>query len=171
MMDKIYAIVDIETTGGQAQIHAITEIAIVIYDGENIINKYQTLINPEQEIPSFIQSLTGISNEMVAQAPYFSQVARDVYTILNGKIFVAHNVSFDYSFVSLHLRKYGYILDSEKLCSIKLARKVMPGLPSYSLGKICDHFQISINGRHRAMGDALATTTLFGMILSKSIDQ
>lgn len=164
-MNRLYAIVDIETTGGHASSNGITEIAIIVCDGNNIIEEYQTLINPEKEIPVFIESLTGISNKMVAEAPLFKEVAAKIYAILNNKIFIAHNVNFDYSFVNYHLIKEGYHLNCKKLCSVRLARKIFPGLPSYSLGKICRHFNINNISRHRAMGDALATTNLFFLML------
>lgn len=165
MDQKLYAIVDIETTGGHANAHGLTEIAIFIHDGEQIIDQYQTLINPFQEIPIFIQGLTGITNEMVAQAPAFEEVAPQIFSLLDQKIFVAHNVNFDYSFVYHHLKKVGYQLQSKKLCTVRLARKIFPGLPSYSLGKLCRSLGIDTPNRHRAAGDAFATTTLFKMML------
>ncbi|MBD3750750.1 MAG: GIY-YIG nuclease family protein [Sphingobacteriales bacterium] len=165
MDQKLYAIVDIETTGGHANAHGLTEIAIFIHDGEQIIDQYQTLINPFQEIPIFIQSLTGISAEMVAQAPAFEDVAPQIFALLDQKIFVAHNVNFDYSFVHHHLKKAGYHLQSKKLCTVRLARKIFPGLPSYSLGKLSRSLGIDTPNRHRAVGDAFATTTLFKMML------
>lgn len=164
-MKEQYAIVDIETTGGHANAHGITEIAIFIHDGEQVIDQYETLINPFQEIPIFIQGLTGITDEMVSKAPAFSDVAETIFKLLDNKIFIAHNVNFDYSFVHHHLKKEGYHLQSKKLCTVRLARKVFPGLPSYSLGKLCRSLRIETNSRHRAAGDAFATTTLFKMML------
>ncbi|MBK0382560.1 GIY-YIG nuclease family protein [Pedobacter sp. SD-b] len=164
-MDNLYAIVDIETTGGHASAHGITEIAIYIHNGNEIVDEYQTLINPFQEIPVFIQSLTGISNEMVSKAPSFEEVAPKIFELLDQKIFVAHNVNFDYSFVNHHLKKEGFTLGNKKLCTVRLARKIFPGLPSYSLGKLSRSLNISIKNRHRAAGDAFATASIFKMMV------
>jgi DNA polymerase-3 subunit epsilon len=164
-MRELYAIVDIETTGGHANAHGITEIAIVIHNGERVIEQYETLINPYQPIPIFIQGLTGITDEMVSKAPPFANVALKIFSLLDQKIFVAHNVNFDFSFVHHHLKKEGLILNSKKLCTVRLARKIFPGLPSYSLGKLTRNLNIHIPNRHRAMGDAFATATLFKMMV------
>ncbi|WP_017258292.1 exonuclease domain-containing protein [Pedobacter arcticus] len=164
-MSRLYAIVDIETTGSHANANGITEIAIYIHDGENVVDEYQTLINPKQEIPVFIQSLTGINDEMVKSAPTFEEVAPIIFDYLDGRVFVAHNVNFDYSFINHHLKREGFTLNSKKLCTVRLARKILPGLPSYSLGKLCRSLNITIENRHRAAGDALATTVLFKMMV------
>jgi len=164
-MGELYAIVDIETTGGHANAHGITEIAIIIHNGEEIIEQYETLINPFQSIPIFIQGLTGITDEMVSKAPPFKEVAAKIFSLLHQKIFVAHNVNFDFSFVHHHLKKESLLLNSKKLCTVRLARKIFPGLPSYSLGKLSRNLNIHIPNRHRAMGDAFATATLFKMMV------
>ncbi|SDH58529.1 DNA polymerase-3 subunit epsilon [Chitinophaga filiformis] len=161
----MYAIVDIETTGGHASANGITEIAIFIYDGQEVVQQYETLINPGVPIPRYIQSLTGITDDMVASAPSFEEVAADIYALIHDKIFVAHNVNFDYSFLQYHLAKAGYQLRSKKLCTVRLGRKIVPGLPSYSLGNLCKSLQITVTQRHRASGDAAATVTLFGLLL------
>lgn len=161
----MYAIVDIETTGGHASANGITEIAICIHNGKKVIERYQTLVNPQRDIPIYIRALTGISNEMVSTAPLFEEVAADIYHLLNGKVFVAHNVNFDHSFVRYHLGAAGYDLQCNKLCTVRLGRKILPGLPSYSLGKLCHHLGIENNSRHRAMGDAEATSRLFSLLL------
>ncbi|MBL7926258.1 MAG: GIY-YIG nuclease family protein [Bacteroidia bacterium] len=160
-----YAIVDIETTGGYAHAHGITEIGIVIHNGLKITDSYSTLINPQQPIPWFIQRLTGITDVMVDKAPLFSEVAATIYSYLKGAVFVAHNVNFDYSFVNYFLAQNGYDLKCSKLCTVRLARKILPGYPSYSLGKLCKQLDIKIEGRHRALGDATATATLFDLML------
>ena len=164
----MYAIVDIETTGSYAKANGITEIAIVIHDGSEIIQRYQTLINPGTSIPVYIRALTGISNEMVQDAPYFRDVAAEIFELLNGKIFIAHNVNFDYSFVRYHLADSGYDLNCKKLCTVRLSRKIFKGLPSYSLGKLCRSLSIENNARHRAAGDAEATAILFSMLLENA---
>jgi DNA polymerase-3 subunit epsilon len=166
----MYAIVDIETTGGHASANGITEIAICIHDGKEVVKRFCTLINPNREIPIYIQALTGITNEMVQNAPSFGQIAHEIFQMLNGHIFVAHNVNFDYSFVRYHLGLAGYDLQSNKLCTVRLGRKILPGLPSYSLGKLCRHLGIENNGRHRAAGDANATAILFSMLLNNDKD-
>src|SRR5690606_23880330 len=160
-----YAIVDIETTGGYAANSGITEIAIIIHDGQSIIERYETLINPMRPIPMYIQALTGISNEMVWGSPSFAEVAPKIHSLLQGRIFVAHNVNFDYSFLKHHLELAGYPFAAIRLCTVRLSRKIRPGFPSYSLGKLCDALNISLTNRHRAAGDAAATAILFSRLL------
>src|SRR4030043_1745465 len=153
----MYTIVDIETTGGSPQTEKITEIAIIEYDGNRIVHEYSTLINPEKEIPYHIIALTGITNEMVATAPKFFEVAKEIVELTKDRIFVAHNSSFDYSFLKSEFKQLGYEFKRDQLCTVRLSRKLIPGLRSYSLGKICDDLKIHIQNRHRAAGDALAT--------------
>lgn len=161
----MYAIVDIETTGGYASAHGIIEISIQIFDGEKVVEQYETLVNPDQPIPKYIQAFTGITNEMVTGAPRFEEVAEKVYTFLQGNIFVAHNVNFDYSFIKSHLDFYGYSFQAKKLCTVRLSRQIFPGFPSYSLGNLCQSLEIELNNRHRAGGDAEATVVLFKKLL------
>lgn len=163
----MYAIVDIETTGGHASANGITEVAICLHDGKKITQRFSTLVNPRMDIPVYIRALTGITNEMVQDAPPFEDVAADIYHMLHGKIFVAHNVNFDYSFIRYHLATAGYDLQCNKLCTVRLGRKIMPGMPSYSLGKLCRHLGIDNESRHRAAGDAEATAILFSMYLQQ----
>lgn len=160
-----YAIVDIETTGGYATGSGITEIAIFIHDGFKVIDRYQTLINPQKNIPLSIQAMTGINNEMVADSPLFSEVAGHVYEMLSGRVFVAHNVNFDFSFIKYFLQLEGYDFNPPKLCTVRMSRKICPGFHSYSLGKLCAALDIPINNRHRAGGDAEATAILFSRLL------
>lgn len=160
-----YAIVDIETTGGYAARNGITEIAVFISDGENILRQYTTLLNPVYTIPRYVEVLTGITNEMVEFERPFSAIADELYDLLTDKVFVAHNVNFDYSFVKHHLAQSGYDLNCRKLCTVRLGRQILPGLPGYGLGKICKHLGIEIESRHRASGDAFATVTLFHHLL------
>ena len=161
----MYAIVDIETTGGYAAANGITEISIHVFDGKTVIEKFETLINPNQPIPYYISAMTGISDKMVANAPLFEDVAEKIYSLLQDKIFIAHNVNFDYSFVKSHLKEAGFDLNSKKLCTVRLSRKIIPGLPSYSLGKLCQSLGITINDRHRAGGDTAATVKVFQLLL------
>lgn len=161
----MFAIVDIETTGGYASGNSISEIAIAIHNGEKMLDYFETLINPQTPIPRYIQALTGITPAMVSQAPLFEEVAPKIYRLLHDKVFVAHNVNFDYSFVKHHLSQCGYELDCKKLCTVRLGRKVLPNHKSYSLGNLCRSLEIEIEQRHRAGGDALATVKLFECIV------
>ncbi|MEI7589615.1 MAG: 3'-5' exonuclease [Chitinophagia bacterium] len=162
-----FAVVDIETTGSTPQSAGITEIAIVIHNGVEVTGKYVTLINPRHKIPPFIVNMTGISDAMVAEAPLFEEVAPQIYNLLNGRVFVAHNVSFDYSFVHFLLGRSGFQWSAPKLCTIKLSRRVFPGLEKYGLGSLTRDLGIKIEGRHRAWGDAAATAQVLTMAIAK----
>jgi DNA polymerase III subunit epsilon len=166
----MYAIVDIETTGGYAANHRITEIAIYHHDGMQLTDSYQTLINPEREIPYYITGLTGITTEMVLDAPTFEEVAQDIFKNLDGKIFVAHNAHFDYSFLKKEFEQVGINFQSKKLCTVRLSRKIIPGLRSYSLGSLSESLGIQIPDRHRASGDAAATVKIFDLLLRRDND-
>jgi DNA polymerase III subunit epsilon len=161
----MYAIVDIETTGGYASNNDITEVCIVLHDGARVTDRFETLIRPDVPIPYYIQRLTGITHEMVAAAPSFEEVAPRIFNLLEGRIFIAHNVNFDYSFLKYHLQQAGFDLATRKLCTVRLTRKLFPGLHSYSLGNLCRHFGIPVENRHRAGGDTTATVQLFEHIL------
>jgi DNA polymerase-3 subunit epsilon len=167
----MYAIVDIETTGSYAAANGITEISIHVFDGSVVVEKFETLINPGQPIPRYIQAMTGITDEMVADAPSFSDIAEKIYALLHDKIFIAHNVNFDYSFVNGHLREHGFDLNCKKLCTVRLSRKIFPGFPSYSLGKLSQSLGIIINDRHRAGGDTEATVKIFQLLLANDKEQ
>lgn len=164
---EMYAIVDIETTGSHPQDNGITEIAIVLHDGEKVEGRYSTLVNPLVPIPKYVVSLTGITNDMVAVAPLFKEVAANIFRLLQGRIFVAHNVNFDYSFIRYHLREAGFEWNARKLCTLRMSRKIFPSLPKYGLGHICRALDIVIENRHRATGDAEATTVLFDKLLAQ----
>lgn len=164
----MYAIVDIETTGGFAGRNKITEVAIYIYDGEKVVDSYTTLVNPEQQIPDYITGLTGIDQQMVDTAPTFKEVAEKIHFLLENKVFVAHNVHFDYSFIKRELETHGFRISPKKVCTVRLSREILPGFKSYGLGKLCEQLGIQIKNRHRAGGDAEATTVLFGMLLKKN---
>lgn len=170
MPKRKYAIVDIETTGGLFKRDRITEIAIVLHDGKNNIEQFSSLINPERSIPPEITRITGISNEMVQDAPKFYEVAKQIVKLLEGAIFVAHNVRFDYTFIKNEFKALGYTFTKRQLCTVKLARKAFPGLTSYSLGNLIRHFDIQVEARHRALDDTLATTELFEHII-KTFDK
>jgi DNA polymerase-3 subunit epsilon len=163
-----FAIVDIETTGGFPQQHGITEIAIVLHNGKEIEGKFETLVNPYQPIPPFIIGMTGITNAMVAAAPSFNEVAEQVHNLLKNRVFVAHNVNFDFSFVKHFLQEAGYTLNVPKLCTIRLSRKVFPGYKKYGLGHLTRELGIQIENRHRAGGDAMATAQVLDLALQKN---
>lgn len=166
----MYAIVDIETTGGYAAGHRITEIAICYHDGMQVTGTYHTLVNPGRNIPYYITGLTGISSEMVLSAPTFNAIAAEVYQKLDGRIFVAHNAHFDYSFLKKEFEEAGIKWQSRKLCTVRLSRKIIPGLRSYSLGSLAKSLGIEINNRHRAGGDAAATVKIFDQLLQRDHD-
>jgi DNA polymerase-3 subunit epsilon len=161
----MYAVVDIETTGGNKKTGKIIEIAIFIFDGKEIIDSFTSFVNPECRLSNFTTQLTGITNGMVINAPKFYEIARKIVEVTDNKTFVAHNVAFDYNFIHEEFQNLGYNYYRKKLCTVQLARKYIPGHQSYSLGKICEKLGIEINGRHRAAGDALATVQLLQMIL------
>lgn len=163
----MYAIIDIETTGNTYKSGKITEIAIFIHDGFEIVDSFSSLINPECYISDFITRLTGIDNEMVRQAPRFYEVARKVVEMTKDTVFVAHNVNFDYKFIQEEFIRLGYDYQRKTMCTVRMGRKYLPGHKSYSLGKLCSELGISINGRHRAAGDALATVKVFEMIMHR----
>jgi DNA polymerase III subunit epsilon len=163
----MYSIIDIETTGGNPGRDKITEIAIYIHDGNQIIKEFHSLINPERKIPYFISRMTGITDEMVARAPKFFEIARKIVELTENTVFVAHNASFDYNFIKAEFRHLGYVFQRECLCTVKLSRKIIPGYSSYSLGKLCNALDIVIEDRHRAKGDALATVKLFELLIQK----
>lgn len=165
---KNYAIVDIETTGGMTNRDRITEIGIVIFDGVKVIDKYETLINPERSIPQQITQITGITDDMVSDAPKFYEVAKKIVEMTEGHIFVAHNVRFDYGFLKEEFKSLGFTFTRRQLCTVRLSREKLPGLKSYSLGNIIRHFDIKVNARHRALDDALATAELMKIIFTKT---
>ncbi|HTL82815.1 MAG TPA: exonuclease domain-containing protein [Bacteroidia bacterium] len=165
----LFAIVDIETTGGNHERDRITEIAILVHDGLTVTESYSTLINPERSIPDYITRMTRITNEMVENAPKFYEVAKKIVEMTEGKVFVAHNVNFDYGFIEREFRSLGYKWKRDKLCTVKLSRKLLPKRISYSLGRLCESLGIEIEPtvRHRALGDAEATAKLFDILLAK----
>jgi DNA polymerase-3 subunit epsilon len=167
----LYAIVDIETTGSYAAANGITEISIHVFDGDKVVEKFETLVNPQQPIPHYIQAMTGITDQMVAKAPEFEEVAERIYAILHDKVFVAHNVNFDYSFIKAQLAATGFVLNSKKLCTVRLSRKIFPGFVSYSLGNLCHSLGIQINDRHRAGGDTAATVKVFTLLLENDKEE
>jgi DNA polymerase-3 subunit epsilon len=168
----MFAIIDIETCGGKFEHRkgAIIDICILIHDGLLVVDKFSTLVNPQCNISTFYTRLSGITNEMVADAPTFPEIAKKVLEITEGQIFVAHNVGFDYGFVKAEFASLGYSYKRETLCTVRLSRKMLPKRISYSLGHLCASLSIEIKGRHRAEGDAVATAKLFDLLLKLKAD-
>lgn len=166
----MYAIVDIETTGGYSGYHKITEVAIFHHNGMAITDSFRLLINPGRNIPYFITGLTGIDNNLVKDAPLFEDVAEEIFSWLDGRVFVAHNAHFDYSFLKKEFEDAGLTWNSKKLCTVRLSRKIIPGLRSYSLGRLSESLGIHITDRHRAGGDAEATAKIFDLLLKRDIE-
>lgn len=168
----MFAIIDIETCGGKFEFRKgrITEICIVRHDGLAVVDVFTTLINPECQIIPYFTKITGITNEMVADAPKFHEVAQKILELTEGCVFVAHNVSFDYGFIRDEFHSLGYTYKRETLCTVRLSRKLIPGKISYSLGHLCAALGIEIFGRHRAEGDAVATAQLFELLLRLKAD-
>lgn len=166
----MYAIVDIETTGGYSGYHKITEVAVYHHDGMNITNNFRLLLNPGRSIPYFITGLTGIDSNMVRDAPAFEDVADEIFSWLDGRVFVAHNAHFDYSFLKKEFEDVGITWNSKKLCTVRLSRKIIPGLRSYSLGRLAESLGIHITDRHRAGGDAEATAKIFDLLIKRDTE-
>nr|WP_297785466.1 exonuclease domain-containing protein [uncultured Allomuricauda sp.] len=161
----MYTIIDIETTGNGIKGNKITEISIFKYDEGQIVDEFTSLVNPESPIPYFITGLTGIDDQMVQNAPTFQEISQHILHITEGCIFVAHSVNFDYGVIKEEFRQIGVDFTRKKLCTVRLSRKLIPGLRSYSLGKLCSAVNIPLMDRHRARGDAHATVLLFEKLL------
>lgn len=165
----MYAILDIETTGGKYNEEGITEIAIYKFDGHEVVDEFASLVNPERKIQPFVVKLTGISNNMVRTAPKFYEVAKRIVEITEGCVIVAHNAKFDTRILSTEFRRLGYEYQRKSICTVQLSQQLLPSMESYSLGKLTKALGIPIKDRHRAQGDALATVTLFKLLLNKDI--
>ncbi|WP_396199021.1 exonuclease domain-containing protein [Flavobacterium sp.] len=165
----MYTIIDIETTGGQYNEEGITEIAIYKFDGHEVVDQFISLVNPEKPIQPFVVKLTGINSAMLRSAPKFYEVAKRIIEITEGSIVVAHNASFDYRILQMEFRRLGFDFKKPTLCTVELAKKIIPDLPSYSLGKLVRSLGIPMADRHRASGDAMATVKLFKMLLAKDL--
>jgi DNA polymerase III subunit epsilon len=164
-----YVVVDVETTGGSfTRGHRITEFAAVRLSGDGrIVDEYRSLVNPERPIPPVISAITNISWDMVRSAPRFAEVAHDVANVLRGAVFVAHNAGFDWRFVAAELERAGIPAGGRTLCTVQLARKVVPEVRSRSLDSLSYFFNIPNAARHRAWGDAEATVELFRRLMDR----
>lgn len=160
-----FAVIDVETTGLSPKHERLTEIAIIIIEDGKVVDEFSSLLNPEKKIPYRITQLTGINNQMVQEAPHFFEIAKQVVQMTENCTFVAHNASFDYRFIQAEFSRYGFDYQRKLLDTVKLSRKLLPGFRSYSLGKLTAQLGIQINGRHRALGDAMATAELFLRLL------
>lgn len=167
----MYAILDIETTGGQFNEEGITEIAIYKFDGHEIVDQFISLINPEIPIQPFVVKLTGINNAMLKSAPKFYEVAKRIIEITNDCVLVAHNTAFDYRILRTEFKRLGFDFNKQTLCTVELSQKLLPEQPSHSLGKLVRALGIPIADRHRASGDALATLKLFQLLLAKDTEK
>ena len=161
----MYSIIDIETTGNGLKGNRITEISIFKFNGENVIEEFTSLVNPMMPIPHFITGLTGITDAMVQDAPTFVQISEQILEITKDCVFVAHSVNFDYGVIREEFKRIHIPFTRKKLCTVRLSRKLVPGLKSYSLGKLCKSLSIPLQNRHRARGDAEATVLLFKNLL------
>ncbi|MBM3918786.1 MAG: 3'-5' exonuclease [Sphingomonadales bacterium] len=159
-----FAVVDIECTGSKFPAHRLIEVGVVFHDGHKITGSWERLVNPGQPIPEFVARMTGISQEMVNVAPPFKSIACELYHLLSGCVFVAHDVSFDYRFLQAEFEAAEMRFEADRLCTLSLSRQHMPDEPSYSLGKLCRSLGMETENRHRAAGDAYLTARLFGLL-------
>jgi len=168
---NLYAILDIETTGGKFNEEGITEIAVYKFDGHQIVDQFISLVNPEREIQPFVVNLTGINSGMLKNAPKFYEVAKRIIEITEDCVIVAHNANFDNRILTTEFRRLGYNYERKTLCTVELSKKLIPNLESYKLGKLCRALGIPVSSRHRADGDAIATVQLFKLLLNKDADK
>lgn len=168
-----YAVVDVETTGTSAGTgDRITEVAVVVLSGGEVVRRFQTLVNPERPIPPMITALTHITWEMVRDAPRFGDICEELLDVLSGNVFVAHNAEFDWRFISAEVaRATGHRLEARRLCTVRLARKVLPHLPSRRLDSLAHYYGVEIADRHRALGDADATARILLRLLGEARDR
>lgn len=167
----MYAILDIETTGGKYDEEGITEIAIYKHDGESITDQFSSLVNPQIKIQPFVQKLTGISSKMLKNAPKFYEIAKRIVQITDGCIIVAHNASFDYRILQTEFRRLGFPFERKSLCTVSLSKILLPDQPAYSLGKLVRNLGIPFSDQHRAIGDAKVTVKLFELLMEKDIQK
>ncbi len=167
----MYAVVDVETTGGKYNEEGITEVAIYKFDGAEIIDQFISLINPERPIQPFVAQLTGINENMLRNAPKFYEVAKRIVEITEGCTLVAHNASFDYRMLCTEFNRLGFLYERPTLCTVALAKKLIPEQASYKLGKLVRSLGIPLSDRHRAAGDARATVKLLKLLLDKDIEK
>ncbi len=167
MKKSDYVVLDIETTGLSKHVHNITEIAAVRFSGRRKVGEFQTLVNPQEHIPRFITKLTGIDDDMVKGAPTIDKVLPGFLDFLGDSMIVGHNATFDYGFISTNAERHlGKCLENDRLCTVKLARRLLPDLHSRRLGSVCEYLDIVNEQAHRAMGDVDATAKVFHRFIS-----
>ncbi|MDD3264122.1 MAG: 3'-5' exonuclease [Candidatus Nanoarchaeia archaeon] len=165
MVLKDYIVLDIETTGLSRFYHNIIEICAIKYKNHKEVDRFETLVNPECHIPSFIHNLTGINDKMVKDAPLIQDVIYDLYKFLENYIIIGHNISFDYNFIEYNLQKhFNLTLKNKKLCTLKLSRRVIKNVDAYTLTNLCKELRITNDNAHRASSDVMATKELFLII-------
>ena len=169
-MYKDFAILDVETTGGKFNEEKITEIAIIVYDGDKIIDKFETLINPGKDIQPFVQKLTGINMKLVKNSPKFKDVSEKIFKITKDKIIVAHNVDFDYRVIKNEFQSINIKYYRDSLCTVDLSKLIFPNLKSYKLTNLLSHFGIENENPHRAISDTLGALKLFQIIISNDLE-
>ena len=165
----MYAVIDIETTGGKYNEESITEIAIYKYDGSDVVDKFVSLVNPERDIQPFVVRLTGINSKMLVNAPKFYEIAKKVNEITTDCVVVAHNANFDYRILKEEYRRLGFDYIRNSMCTVELSKNLLPEEASYSLGKLCKSLGIPMTARHRAEGDTVATVELFKLLQTKDV--
>ena len=168
-MYKNFAILDVETTGGKFNEEKITEISILVYDGTKIIDKFETLINPDKDIQPFVQRLTGITKELVKDSPKFEDVSEKIFEITKDKIIVAHNVDFDYRIIKNEFRSINIRYYRDSLCTVDLSKLIFPNLKSYKLTNLLSNFGIKNENPHRANSDALGALKLLQILISNDL--
>lgn len=166
-MDSTYCVVDIEATGGNHKNGRIIEIGIVKIRNKKIVSEYATLVNPEQPMDKYVSKLTGITDKDLIDAPIFKNVAKEIVEFLGNSFFVAHNATFDYTYLRTELRKLGIEYTADQYCTIDMSRILFVDEPSFSLGRLCRSLNVEVADRHRALGDALTTANLFLKLLNE----
>ena len=159
-----FAVVDVETTGGASAANRIIEIAVVRVEKGEIGRSFSSLVNPERDLPRWIQDLTGIGPEDLETAPLFSEISDRVRGYLDGAVFAAHNAPFDYGFVRREYERLGETFEMDRICTLQLARKKLQ-LPRNKLGDVTRALGVTIEDRHRALGDAMATAEVLLKLL------
>ena len=168
-MNKSFAILDVETTGGKYNEEKMTEISILVYDGTKIVKKFETLINPQKDIQPFVQRLTGINNKLVKNSPIFKDISEKIFEITKDKIIVAHNVDFDYRIIKNEFQSINVKYQRDLLCTVHLSKLIFPDLKSYKLTNILSNFGIVNENPHRAFSDALGVLKLFKILINKDL--
>jgi DNA polymerase-3 subunit epsilon len=162
-----FVFLDIETTGGSPRSSRITEIGALRVENGTVVKSYKQLINPEENVPYFISSLTGITNEMLWDAPTFSGIADDLELLLDGALFIAHHVVFDYGFIKMEFERIGHTFNMDRACSARVSKRLYPEFKSHALDRIIERMDIQVKNRHRAYDDAEVIWKFFNAELKK----